>query len=481
MPSGTGSMGTGSDVRIYSPRSESSTMFRNNDGDDSYNPSDPRFVDAEVERKQKQKEAEDKKRGQLKHIKVKVGNKKTGQTGFSPQSPGIDDSEKIDADREIHAQTGPAGNQGYLTSLATQAKGPGTTRGEMVAMGEPMKVGVLLLKKDNHPPGFVRVEHPKKKKKSKKQKKVDIEHRRKWRPSTGAFKKPPGGMSGGVGSTIRRYKARMRGIKSGKKTGLMEAPLAVEMSHRGVKTKQPMSKEPRRYRQYLGAQEARQRLGNVRTVASAPPRFGTRSYTAGPTGAGTLQALLPGVSQIANPVGVRKPGVGIGNLRPRLAPHRAPPMVPSPGLSKPALVKPSAPSMPPAVGSQMPTPSVGNMPQMRQDPMTTPLPSSTVQMSEDRVEGSDILKRSPFGYSEMTELRQLIHAAKRALRRKERQRKGKGDKDTSGGGSNLPKHPANGPKQTNRNEGATEDAKTDPRTFGLDPISHITGKGGRTP
>ena len=481
MPSGTGGMGTGTDVRIYSPRSESSTMFRNNDGDDSYNPSDPRFVDAEIERKQRKKEAEEKRRGKLKHIKIKVGNKMTGETGYNPKSEGIDDSEKIDADREIHAQTGPAGSRGYLTSLAAQAKGPGATRGEMVAMGEPMKVGVLLLKRERHAPGFVRVEHRgKKKPKGKKAKKVDIEHRKKWRPSTGAFKKPPGGMSGGIGSTIRRFKARMRGIKSGKKTGLMEAPLAVEMSHRGIKTKQPMSKEPRRYRQYLGQQEARQRLGNVRTVASAPPRFGARSYTAGPTGAGTLQALLPGVSQVANPVGVQKPGVGIGNLKPRLIPHRSPPIVPSPGLTRPSLVKPSAPSMP-SMGSQMTPPSVGVTPQMRQNPMSTPLPSSNVQMSEDKIEGSDILKRSPFNYSEMTELRQLLHAAKRALKRKERQRKGKGDKDAGGAGSNLPKHPANGPKQTNRNEGATHDAKNDPRTFGLDPISYISGKGGRTP
>ena len=477
MPSGTGGMGTGTDVRIYSPRSESSTMFRNNDGDDSYNPSDPRFVDAETERKQRKKEAEEKRRGKLQHIKIKVGNKMTGETGYNPKSEGIDDSEKIDTDREVPAQTGSAGTRGYLTSLAAQAKGPGATRGEMVAMGEPMKVGVLLLKRERHAPGFVRVEHRgKKKPKGKKEKKVDIAHRRKWRPSTGAFKTPPGGRSGGIGSTIRRYKARMRGIKGSKKTGLGRAPLAVEMSHRGIKTKQPMSKDPRRYRQYLGQQEARQRLGNVRTVASAPPRFGARSYHAGPTGAGTLQALLPGVSQMANPVGVRKPGVGIGNLQPGLIPHRSSP-VGNTGA-------PPVPSIP-SVGSQIRPPSVGVTPQM-QHPMPTPptpptpLPSSNMQMSEDKIEGSDILKRSPFNYSEMTELRQLLHAAKRALKRKERQRKGKGDKDTGGAGSNLPKHPANGPKQTNRNQGATDDPLNEPRTFGLDPISHISGKGGRT-
>jgi len=39
------------------------------------------------------------------------------------------------------------------------------------------------------------------------------EKRREFRPSTGQFKKPPGGQSGGVGATMKRFKARMRGIK----------------------------------------------------------------------------------------------------------------------------------------------------------------------------------------------------------------------------------------------------------------------------
>ena len=39
------------------------------------------------------------------------------------------------------------------------------------------------------------------------------------------------------GSTIRRFKARMRGIKGGKKTGLMKPHLSVEMSHRGYSNK----------------------------------------------------------------------------------------------------------------------------------------------------------------------------------------------------------------------------------------------------
>jgi len=51
------------------------------------------------------------------------------------------------------------------------------------------------------------------------------EARQEFRPSTGQFKTPPGGMSGGAGATMRRFKAQMRGIKSGKKTGLMKPHL----------------------------------------------------------------------------------------------------------------------------------------------------------------------------------------------------------------------------------------------------------------
>ena len=94
--------------------------------------------------------------------------------------------------------------------------------------------------------------------------------------------------------------------------------------------------------------------------------------------------------------------------------------------------------------------------------------------------GSDLQKRG-LSYYDTAELRQLVNEARRALKRKETKKKGKGTPDTSGAGSNLPKHPENGPKQTTRPEGATEDANNEPRTFGMDPIGHIVGRGGRTP
>ena len=129
-----GMMGRTSDTRIYNPRSESSTMFRNNDGDGNYNPGDPKYEDEEKQKKQNAREKQEKRERSRKHIKVKPRMLRE----LDSDEEGQDDSEKIDADREIHAQTGAAGNFGFLSSLAGGAKGPGAARGEMVAMSEAM-------------------------------------------------------------------------------------------------------------------------------------------------------------------------------------------------------------------------------------------------------------------------------------------------------------------------------------------------------
>jgi len=620
MPQGTGGMGTGSDTRIYNPRSESSHMYVNNNEEDKHGAEDGKEKDAKMDRKRAKDRARRKIMSSLKHIKVRPSDL---QQFKDDKEEGRDDADKRDQEREISAQTGPPGNLGFLTSLAMGAKGPGAAGGEMVAMGEPMKVAFRLLKayEDEHlqsyldgdidelgmfghsfdqnrfpflhvnanhpfihdnddavnelmgseegyeafepalrnyenelkalhdhmvlsgspqgsPPqlangiralvndyreqsgvhdmtqedvmrvsmamymstlkalklknaqpsfdpsmmgdmksepmdvafrllkqeaqGFVPDKNPEPKKDKgdkTKEKKDKKERTKKFRPSTGQFKMPPGGINP-ASATSRRAKARSRGIKSDKKTGLGRSHLSVEMSHRGVKTKQPMSKDPAKYRQYMGQQEGRKRLGNVRTVTSTPTRFGARSYTAGPTGGGRLQ-------------GVQRP------RRPALKPHRIPPIMPPAVPPRPTMpTPPPIPSAPP-----MPTAGVG-VQQMAAPPPMRPgrMPTSSVQgiMTGPQGKGSDLQKRS-LTYYDITELRQLVNEARRAIKQKESKKKGMGTKDTAGAGSNLPKHPENGPKQTTRPEGATEDANNEPRTFGMDPIGHYTSRGGRTP
>ena len=457
MPQGTGGMGTGSDTRMYNPRSESSHMYVNNHEEDRHGAEDGAKKDEKVDMTREKDRARRKIMSKVKHIKVRPSDLEA----FDDDKPeGEDDANKKDEEREISAQTGPPGNLGFLTSLAMGARGPGAAGGQMVAMSEPMEVAFRLLKQEAQ--GFVPDKNPEPKKdkgEKAKEKKAKKERSKKFRPSTGQFKMPPGGVNP-ASATSRRAKARSRGIKSDKKTGLGRAHLAVEMSHRGVQTKQPMSKDPKKYRQYMGQQEGRERLGGIRTVTSTPSRFGARSYRAGPTGGGTLQ-------------GVQRP------RRPALKPHRIPPIMPPAVPPRPTMPTPppipSAPPMPMAGAAQQ---------QMAGPPMMRPgrVPTSSVQgiMTGPQGSGSDLQKRS-LTYYDIAELRQLVNEARRAIKQKESKKKGMGTKDTGGAGSNLPKHPENGPKQTTRPEGATEDANNEPRTFGMDPIGHYTSRGGRTP
>ena len=247
--------------------------------------------------------------------------------------------------------------------------------------------------------------------KRKKEKRRKKEQRAKWRPSTGKFKRPRGGYTGRSG-TSARAKLLSRQIKGGRKSGLMLPHLAVEMSHRGVASKQPMSKDPQAYGQYRAYQEQQNILGNVR------PQRGAR---------------LPS-SQIRMP---RVP-------KPRLKPHRIAPIQP-PAMRRPHLVRPKMPSM--------------------------------VTMSEDEPVSSDILKA--VNRHLLIEMRNEIKQLKEMMKRRDRdsKKKGMGEPDTAGAASTMPKYPGNNPKQTTRPEGATED-ETDARTFGLDPIGYLVGRGG---
>tara|TARA_Y100000004_G_scaffold196005_1_gene264665 strand:- start:1050 stop:2357 length:1308 start_codon:yes stop_codon:yes gene_type:complete len=431
-----GIMGRGSDTRMYSPRSESSTMFRYNDGEDRYNPADPRYADAQKEKKQRDQDAQEKRMRSRKHIKVKPRMlDEFMDDDEEPEGP-----EKFDIDREVSAQTGPVGNMGALTSLATSARGPGFAYGHPVAMGEPMELAFMLLKNFSEGTPDVSMLRPLQGPSKDDDDGRAAEERKKWRPSTGTFKKPPGGMSGGVDATDRSYKAKRRGVTRGKKTGMMEAPLSVEMEHRGVATKQPKSKDPASYREYMGQQGAMKRQGNVRVTASTPQKLAPRRYFAGQTGGGRLQSLLPTEK---------------GAPKPKLKPHRAPPIVP---------------------------PTISGMPKLNMGGSTNPFSQSmagqSLATSFDNHPGSELQKKMTYGDRE--QMRLLLRRVKSMLDEKERTKKGKGDKDTSGGGSNLPNHPANGPKQTNRNEGGTSDPTNDPRELGADPVGVYTSRGGRT-
>ena len=330
---------------------------------------------------------------------------------------------------------GPAGSRGTLLDLATGAKsgtGSAMSPGLPIAMSEPMEdAWSEILKRDTAKTIAARRRR---------------ESRRQFRPSTGQFKTPPGGMSGGVGATKRRHAARMRGISSGKKTGLMKPHLSVEMSHRGIATKQPMSKDPQKYTAYRGQSEARKIQGNVRTPFSPRGRYGQRSFTAGPTGAGRLSGLLAGQRGQMRQPSLRQLGV----KRPRIRRPRAPPM-------------PPMPQMP------MGQSSVPNM----------PAPPSSIMMSEDAQVYSDLLKAK-----NIVQRFELLNLMRRLIAAKEKEAKIK--KYVQGGGSafedgHVPDHPAGVHQhedEEEKNDGPTQNLETNSSRLGLDPAGALISRRG---
>mgnify|MGYP003132370101 CR=1 FL=1 len=437
--SSTGGMGRGSDTRMYSPRSESSHMYSANEGEEKYNPVDPKYKEWEKEKKLREDDEKQEMRDKLKHIKVLGHHGKNGVG--EPESPDEADTEldpRKDLQGELSRQTGPPGNRGHELDLATGAKtGTGSAMGSRVATGEPMDHAWSELLKRETPKTM---EGRRKK-----------EKRAEFRPSTGQFKKPPGGQSGGPGSTMRRFKARMRGIKSGRKTGLMKPHLAVEMSHRGIKTKQPMSKDPARYRAYMGQQEAKKILGGARTVWSPHARYAERSTRAGPTGGGQLTGLSPGqAGQMRQPSLRRMP-------RPRMTRMRQPRM---PRSFNPMGMQPMG--------------GMSAVPPLPQAP--PPEDPSQIMMSEDVISHSDLMKMN---YSDMAELRILLRRIARAKQQEAKESKKKAGTTSATEGA-MPSHPAgiHGDSDDEDPDGPTENLETKANRLGLDPAGYLVSRRG---
>ena len=419
-------MGRGSDTRMYSPRSESDKMYSSaNEDEDKYSPSDPEYNEQKREEKKRKVEEKKAKRDKIKHIKIRATQGLDGEESPSP----LDDGNKRDDEREIGLAGGPAGSRGTLLDLATGAKsgtGSAMSPGLPIAMSEPMEDAWSSLLKRETPRTIAGRRRR--------------EARQQFRPSTGQFKTPPGGMAGGAGATMRRFKAQMRGIKSGKKTGLMKPHLSVEMSHRGIQTKQPLSKDPQKYTAYKGQSEARKILGGARTTFSPHARFGVRSNYAGPTGAGRIGGLMPGQrGQMARPA-LRRMRV----RRPRMPTMKAP-MPPTPPM----------------------------MPQMQSSVPAMPAQPSTIMMSEEQYRSELLKSRNSLRRIELLNLmRRLIQAKEREAKLK----KSEGIKPNSG---HLPAHPAGvEPSDDEDPDGPTENLETDAKTFGLDPVGILNSRRG---
>jgi len=396
-----------------------------NEDENKYNPTSPEYNEKKRDEKKRKEEEKKAQRSKIKHIKIRA----TQGLGGKEDPVALDDSNKRDEEREISLQGGPAGSRGHMLDLATGAKsgtGSAMSPGLPIAMSEPMTDAWSTLLKRETPSS---IEGRRRR-----------EARQQFRPSTGQFKTPPGGMSGGAGATMRRFKAHMRGIKGGKKTGLMKPHLSVEMSHRGIQTKQPLSKDPQKYTAYRGQSEARKILGGARTPFSPHARYGARSNIAGKTGGGRLSGLLPNQRGLMARPSLRRMRV----RRPRM-PRMSAPMPPTP---------PGMPSMQSSVPSM-------------------PAQSSTIMMSEDTYRSELLKARNSLHRIE------LLNLMRRLIQAKEREAKIKKNM-TATDSAHVPGHPV-GVKPTDDEdpEGPTENLETDAKTFGLDPASALVGRGGK--
>jgi len=423
-------MGRGSDTRMYSPRSESDKMYSSaNEDEDKYSPTSPDDMERRREERKKREEERKDKRSKIKHIKVSAKLPLEG----AESSMGEDDGNKQDLERELGLQGGPAGSRGHMLDMATGAKtgtGSAMTGPVPLFMSEPMEdAWSTLLKRET--PGTIEARRRR-------------EARREFRPSTGQFKRPPGGMDPS-GATMRRFRARMRGIKGGKKTGLMKPHLSVEMSHRGIATKQPMSKDPQKYRQYMGQSEARKILGNVRTTFSPHARYAERGSYAGPTGAGRLSGLLPGQSGQMRQPALRSMRV----RRPRM----------------PRMPRPPMPPMPP----MMPSPQSSMVPGIP----SAPSAPSSIMMSEERAESEMLKGRAARTTERLNIMRRIMAALERANKLQKA-----GTRSAMENG-HVPAHPAGvSPKDESDPEGPTENDETDAKQFGLDPAGYLVSQRG---
>ena len=158
MPSGLGGMGTGSDTRMYNPRSDSARSYTGDDEEDyRYSNPDPEELEQRRDKRQKEKEAEKSK--DLPHIKVEVDEPDMGM-GASPMSPEpqMEDEPEMPDENEVGAEvsqlTGMPGSMGAQLDTATGARtGTGSAIGgyrPLLATGEPMQNAWSSLMKTRH-------------------------------------------------------------------------------------------------------------------------------------------------------------------------------------------------------------------------------------------------------------------------------------------------------------------------------------------
>lgn len=247
MPSGTGGMSTGSDTRIYNPRSQSSHMYTaNSEDDESYRHGigDPESM--EMRRDKLQAEKENAQRVMdLPHLRLETVEPQPelppGMEEMEQDQPIMDDANENAVGAEISQMTGMPGQGGPNVSQALGAQVNQPFGLQTIATGEPMKDAWSSLLKEHKP----------------------------WHQPQ--METTPYGRS--KADKITDIRSKVVASKLGHpadKGGLNESPLSLHRGHR--QTTQPISAFPEKYQQSLGRQATRRLMGGIEMPKGMDPR-----------------------------------------------------------------------------------------------------------------------------------------------------------------------------------------------------------------
>jgi len=236
---------TGSDTRMYSPRSESNLGYSKDDDDYRHGVGDPEQMeqvrDKKLAEKEKTSVTED-----LPHLQLSIPKPEPPMMPPMPEEeeepPMMDD--QFNEGQQFGAQTGMP-DMGNLS--IGNATGTMPAPGGMLATGEPMKDAWSSLMKS-------------------KLDDMGSAKDKSWRQPQ--FEIQPGGAEAKTANP-RRAKRVSRNISPAKKRGLDRSPLSVHRTHLGVATKQPLRLFPQKYGQQQATQSRRKLMGNVPQIPSS--------------------------------------------------------------------------------------------------------------------------------------------------------------------------------------------------------------------
>ena len=230
---------TGSDTRMYSPRSESNLGFTSEE-DYRHGIGDPEAMEAYRDKREAEKERTT-VTDDLPHLQLGVPEPPMMEQPpmmEEEEEPIMDDDNENARGAEISQMTGMPDTGNLSIGNAT---GTMPAPGLMLATGEPMDDAWSSLMK-------ARLDKVRgAKDKSWKQPQYQI--------AAGGSQQPT--------ATSRRAKLHSRFLQPTKKRGVDKAPLSVHRSHLGIATKQPLRLFPQKYGQQMGSMQRRKLMGNV--------------------------------------------------------------------------------------------------------------------------------------------------------------------------------------------------------------------------